>query len=254
MRLADRLTLMFMKRMLKGPRGRSHFLTQVADAENNDEGAVFEALVERAKDDETLHKLVTRHAADELRHAELLSARALATGLPRPKVPDSLKILHRLDEALGGFFSRPLTSDEDVMRAYLLLQVIEERAVTQFPLFKEALRELDPESAEVFAQIEVDEERHLKYCQAVARRYAPSEAVHDETLQHFRQVEAKVFAENSQRNMVYALDNGFLDAEPLFVRVGWRLVQVFAAIVKPARPTPFMGLPVERRQPVLAAA
>lgn len=254
MRLADRLTLMFMQRMLKNPRGRSHFLAQVADAENNDEGAVFKALIERAQEDETLHKMVTRHAADEERHAVLLDARARATGLPRPVVPDHLKILHRLDEALGGFFSRPLRTDEDVMRAYLLLQVIEERAVTQFPLFKQALREPDPESAEVFAEIEVDEERHLKYCQAVARRYAPSEAVHEQTLQHFREVEARVFAENSMRNMAYALDHGFIGEAPLFVRLAWRGVLLFAQLVKPSRPTPFMGVPVSAQRPVLAAA
>ncbi len=253
MRLADRLTLMFMKQMLQNPKGRSHFLTQVADAENNDEGAVFAALLERAKHDEALHKLVARHAADEERHAELLNARALATGLPRPTVPDGLKILRRLDEALGGgFFAKPIQTDEDVMRAYLLLQVIEERAVTQFPLFKEALRELDPESAEVFEQIEADEVRHLKYCQAIARRYAPSEELHEKTLQHFREVESRVFSENSVRNMTYALDHGFMDGGSLWSRLMWRGIQLFAVVVKPTRPTPYMGLPVQR--PILATA
>ncbi|MBL8950280.1 MAG: ferritin-like domain-containing protein [Myxococcaceae bacterium] len=252
MRIADKLTLLFMKRMLAGPRGRSHFLSQVADAENNDEGAVFAALLERAKEDEALHKLVARHAADEERHAELLGARALATGLPRAQVPEHLKLLRRLDEALGGFFGQPLRSNEDVMKAYLLLQVIEERAVTQFPLFKEAFVGLDDETVKVFAEIEVDEERHLKYCQAVAKRYAPSEEVHEKTLQHFREVEAKVFAENSVRNMSYALEQGFLDEAPALVRFGWRLIQLYAAVVKPARPTPYMGVPVQR--PILATA
>src|SRR5882672_8623461 len=100
MTIVEKLTLTFMRQMLKNPRGRVHFLTQLADAENNDEGRVFEALKERAKSDPQLHKMVSRHASDEERHAELLLGRARATGLPSPVVPESLKILHRLDEAL----------------------------------------------------------------------------------------------------------------------------------------------------------
>jgi hypothetical protein len=250
MNLTDRLTLMFMKQLLKTPRGRAHFLTQVAEAENNDEGKVFAALKERAKSDPQLEKLVARHAADEERHAELLGARADATGLPRPVIPESLKLLHRLDEALGGFFHQPIQSDEDVMRMYLLLQVIEERAVTQFPLFKAGFVEHDPESARVFDQIEQDEERHLKYCQAIARRYAPSEAVHDETLQRFRAVEAKVFAQNSNRNLFHALRHGLLEvAWP--IRAAWWVVGWVAQAIDPSRPTPFM---TQRLQPALLPA
>jgi rubrerythrin len=250
MTLVDRLTVKFLAQMTKTPQGRVHFLNQVADAENNDEGKVFEALKERAKVDPELSRMVQRHAADEERHGTILRERALATGVPLPTVPDSLKLLHRLDEALGGFFFAPLSSDDDVMRMYLLLQVIEERAVTQMPIFIEGLKETDPESARVFEQIISDEERHLKYCQAVARRYAPSVEVHEETLQHFRRVEAKVFAQNSQRNMRYALDNGFL-AIGFFERLAWRAIGLVAALLDPSRPTPFMNQPL---QPALAAA
>jgi hypothetical protein len=251
MTLVDRLTVMFMKQLLKGPKGRVHFLTQVAEAENNDEGKVFAALMERAKSDPELHRLVARHAADEERHAELLGARADATGLPRPVIPEGLKILHRLDEALGGFFHQPIQSDHDVMRMYLLLQVIEERAITQFPLFKRALETVDAESARVFEQIEADEERHLKYCQAIARRYAPSEQVHTETLQHFRRVEARVFAQNSNRNLRYALDQGLLELT-LLQQVQWRLIALASRLLGATRPTPFMSAPVP--QPALTTA
>lgn len=253
MTFTDKLTLMFMKQMLKSPKGRAHFLTQVADAENNDEGKVFEALKERAKSDPELHRLVARHAADEERHAELLQARAAATGIPAPTIPESLKLLHRLDDALGGFFHKPIETDEDVMRMYLLLQVIEERAVTQFPLFKQGIEAADPETATVFDQIEADEERHLKYCQAIAKRYAPSPEVHEQTLQHFRRVEAKVFAQNSNRNLYYALENGLLEV-PVWQRAAWRVVGFVAGVIDPSRPTPFMGLPVPPQAPALAAA
>ncbi|MBK7859398.1 MAG: ferritin-like domain-containing protein [Archangiaceae bacterium] len=251
MTLVERLTVMFLKKLMQRPEGRAHFLAQVADAENNDEGQVFAALKERAKSDPELHRLVARHAADEERHAELLNARALATGVPRPQVPDSLKILHRLDEALGGFFRQPIQSDEDVMRMYLLLQVIEERAVTQFPMFKVALAPVDPESARVFEQIEADEERHLKYCQAIARRYAPSEAVHEQTLQHFRKVEWKVFAQNSNRNLKHVLDHGLVPLT-LLERAAWRVVSSISTVLDPSRPTAFTQS--VRQQQVLAAA
>src|SRR5438105_3285665 len=49
MTLVEKLTLMFMQQLTKNPAGRVHFLTQLSDAENNDEGRVFEALKERAK-------------------------------------------------------------------------------------------------------------------------------------------------------------------------------------------------------------
>jgi hypothetical protein len=251
MTLVETLTLKFMKQLLQSPKGRVHFLTQLADAENNDEGKVFEALKERAKVDPNLYKMVARHAADEERHAELMRTRAAATGLPPPEIPEKLKVLHRLDDALGGFFSKPIDSDEGVMRTYLLLQVIEERAVTQFPIFKEGFRGIDDETAAVFEQIEADEERHLKYCQAIARRYAPSEEVHASTLKRFREVEAKVFAENSQRNLFYALDTGLLPVSAP-VRAAWRVIGHVALLLNPSRPTRFGR--TETLEPALATA
>ena len=114
----------------------------------------------------------------------------------------------------------------------------------------QGLREADPDSARVFEQIVSDEERHLKYCEAIARRYAPSREVHEQTLQHFRRVEAKVFARNSQRNMEYALEHGLLDLS-LAERIGWRIVSMLGSLIDPSRPTPFMNQPL---QPVLAEA
>ena len=61
MTLVDRLTLIFMKQLFATPKGRVHFLTQVADAESNDEGKVFEMLKTRTTDAQ-LQTLVMRHA------------------------------------------------------------------------------------------------------------------------------------------------------------------------------------------------
>jgi rubrerythrin len=248
MNFTDRLTLSFMKDLFATPKGRVHFLAQVADAENNDEGAIFEALKKRASDPQ-LQKMVARHAADEERHARILTERAKAQGLPIPQIDEDLKLLHQLDKALGGFFFKPIETDEDVMRMYLLLQVIEERAITQFAMFQEGLREVDPESADVFETIEADEERHLKYCHAIARRYAPSDKVHDETLAYFRKVEAKVFAQNSNRNLFNALNKGLLDVSAP-KKAAWWLVGTLSRFIDPSKPTDF-GTALE---PILSAA
>ena len=88
-------------------------------------------------------------------------------------MPNELKLIDRLDRAVGGFFAQPIRDRRDVMQAYLMLQVIEERALTQFALFEVAFRGSDDETADVIAGIARDEERHLKYCHAIARRYAP---------------------------------------------------------------------------------
>jgi rubrerythrin len=176
MELGDRLTLAFMTQMFSQPRGRAHLLSMAADAEASGEGRVFEELLKR-KDDAELSRLVVRHRDDEIRHAELLEARckvnAAQAGEEIPKVPAHLRLIDRLDRALGGFFSRELATDEDVMRAYLVLQVIEERAITQFELYVAAMKDVDPETAATFAEIGKDEARHLRYCHAIARRYAP---------------------------------------------------------------------------------
>ncbi len=249
MTLTDKLTQMFMKQMLRTPKGRVHFLTQVADAENNDEGKIFEMLKTRT-DDEQLQTLVVRHSADEERHARILLERADAQGLPRPEVPEELKLLHALDKALGGFFTKAIETNEDVMRMYLLLQVIEERAISQFSLFRGVLAEVDPKSADVFETIEADEARHLKYCHAIARRYAPTPELHDSTLAHFRTVEAKVFAQNSNRNLFHALKIGLLDVG-FFTKALWYIVGAVATLIDPSKPTAFA---TERLTPQLAAA
>src|SRR4051812_19354298 len=188
--VSDRVGILFMRRLVATGAGRAHLLTLVADSERNDEGRIFTAL-ERYADEPWLARVVRRHSEDEARHAALLEARIVANGAGRPKLPERLDLLRQLDRALDGVMSRPISSREDVMRAYLLLQVVEERAVSQLPLFIEAFAEVDPETSATFAVLLRDEQRHLGYCHAVARRCAPSLAVHDQTLKHLREVEAR---------------------------------------------------------------
>lgn len=245
MEFGDRLTLAFMTQMFSHPKGRAHLLSMASDAESSGEGRVFEELLKR-KGDSELQRLVVRHRDDEIRHAELLAERcrenAAQFGGEIPKVPAHLRLIDRLDRALGGFFSRELRTDEDVMRAYLVLQVIEERAITQFDMYVKAMEQVDPKSAQTFREIGQDEARHLRYCHAIAKRYAPSAEVHAKELMHIRAVEARVFAENSNDNLYFALEHDLLPVSwP--VRLGWRAIGAVARAMRVSRWTSYAQLP-----------
>jgi rubrerythrin len=210
----------FLDRLLSTPRGRAWVLWQASEAENDDEGRFFDLLLARV-DDPELVRLVHRHKEDENRHAELYAGCAERTGVARPVIPAELRLLERLDRALGGFFAGFEADRKGVMDAYLLLQVLEERAVTQFAELEPAFRKVDPRSADVIRQVAGDERRHLKYCRAISRRYAPDEATHAVALRRMREVEARVFAEHSRALMRHALENDLV-AGPRAERWLWR--------------------------------
>ncbi len=216
------LTDKFMDRLLSTKAGRAHVLNQAAEAEDSDEGVFFTELLSKV-DDPQLQKMIRRHEADEKRHAAMFREAVERQGVTPGPVPESLRMIDNIDRALGGFFEEPIVDDEGVMNAYLLLQVIEERAATQFAMFEPVMRKYDPESADVLASIAKDEERHLKYCRAISRRYAPDEKTRVAQLQKYREVEARVFAQNSATNLNYALDHGLVKSGRL-ERMGWRLL------------------------------
>ena len=209
MTLEQTLSRHYLDRLLASPEGRAFVLWQASLAESTDEGRFFELLLERV-DDPELHKMIRRHQADETRHAQLFAECAERTGAPRPTIPPELMMLERLDGALGGFFDSFEQSRTGVMEAYLLLQVVEERAVTQFNELEPAFRRIDAQTAEVIRSIAADEDRHLKYCRAISRRYAPDPETHARTLRRFRAVESQVFGEHSRAIMNYALDTGLV--------------------------------------------
>jgi rubrerythrin len=235
--LVLRLSRRYTRALATTPRGRAMLLTHCAEAENSGENRLFDRLADRVNDPD-LHRLIQRHQADELRHARLFEACAERTGVPLRPVPENLRIIDRLDVRLGGVFERPIVSDLEVMEAYLLLQVLEERAVTQFPLFEQAFAGIDPETAAVFAEVARDEARHLKYCHAISRRYAPDEALRVATLRRFREAEAEAFATNSRATMAYSLGNGLVDVSVL-ERLAWRGVGALSDLLSQRQPTPF---------------
>lgn len=228
MRLKERVFSRYLHLLLAGERGRIFVLTQAGDSEASDETAIFDLLLEQV-DDQELHRMITRHKADELRHAEMFHDRAARIGAPVAPLPDELMFIRRMDRALGGFLDGKVAGPEGVMKAYLLLQVIEERAVTQFGLLVPVMRIYDPESAEVIAAVVRDEERHIKYCRAISRRYAPDPVTLARALQRMREIELDCFAQHSRANLRYTLDKELIEARPWQYAL-WQLVSRYAPV------------------------
>jgi rubrerythrin len=214
MTLKDQLQTRYLDRLLATHRGRAFVLGQMAEAEGSDEGAIFDRLARRVEDGE-LQRMIRKHAEDEERHARLFHQCVERTGVDPGPVPAELKIIERIDRALGGFLGQEIEDDLGVMQAYVLLQVIEERAITQFGVIEPILRRHDPGSADVLAEIAADEARHLKYCHAISRRYAPDELTRMRTLRRYRDIEARAFTDNAAANMRYALDHDLLEIAPM---------------------------------------
>ena len=241
--LSARLTERFVDKLAASPKGRAHVLHQAADAEDSDEGELFRRLLSYVQDEE-LARLIRRHEADEKGHAKMFRACVERQGFTPPPVPENLKLLHRIDHALGRKAGEApkIESRDDVMRTYLVLQVIEERATNQFRLFERMFRPHDARSADVFALVSKDEERHLRYCHAIARRYAPDQATHARVLAELRTIEARCFADNSRANMDYVFEHGFVDAGPVD-KLFWRGVSKASNALGVHQRTAFWGTP-----------
>jgi hypothetical protein len=255
MNIRDRLNVSFLRALVRSPEGRRHVLSLVADAEHSGEARVFDAMLayvgradaegarsgEASRADAQLARTIQKHRDDEIRHEALFRACIARQGVGPFEVPRELRIMDRLDPAVGGFVGRAIDDGRGVMEAYLILQVLEERAVCQFPLFVEAFDEVDPETARVFERVARDEERHLLYCQAIARRYAPDEATLTSTLARFRLAEARVFRKNQAANLQHVLARRYV--EGAFVRAAWRLVSAVAGAVAGLPTTRFARAP-----------
>lgn len=206
----ENLQLSFIKQLLRTPEGRRHLLTQVADAEHTGEARVFDAMLAYTKEDPSLARMIEKHRDDEVRHEALFRACAIRQGVPPRPVPTELGLMDALDRAVG-FSERAIVDGRGVMDAYLVLQVLEERAVAQFDLFIEAFREVDPETSRVFEEVARDEARHLRYCHAIARRYAPDDATRAARLAELRAIEADITHANQIANLRYILAEGYVD-------------------------------------------
>jgi hypothetical protein len=113
------------------------------------------------------------------------------------------------------------------MDAYVLLEVVEDRAVEQFPKIAAALEPFDPESARAVRGIWEDEKRHVLYARALNKRYAPSPEVLAGTLAKVRAVEQRAFDENGAAVLKYVLDHDLLEVR-FPERLLWRAMSIAA--------------------------
>jgi rubrerythrin len=210
----------FLKRIVRAPEGRAFLLGFLAYAEAAEEKGVFDALLARV-DDPELAKLVRIHRDDETRHAALLQACIARGGITPVAIPPELRIVDRIDRHTGRTARAFVDGRLGVMEAYLVLQVIEERGVSQFPLLAEALRPYDPESAATIERITADERRHVRYAQAISRKYAPDAATLERTLLRYRAAEARAFAEHGAALLRFVTARGLFAAGPV-ERLFWR--------------------------------
>jgi len=196
-------------RLLASPRGRAFHLHWMAHAEEADEG-VFDELLAHV-DAPDLHKLIQIHADDETRHARLLRECVARVGVVPEPVPDELLYVERLRRTAGADLESLFANGAaSIMQIFAMLQVVEERGVSQFPLVERALRPVDPESAGVVAGIIRDERRHVQYARAISRRYAPDPATLELVLGLCREVEGQAFAENERAYLRFAVTHGLL--------------------------------------------
>lgn len=241
MNLHTTLSALFTRQLTRTAAGRTHLLNQMADAEGGDGGElmIFDRLLAFV-DDDKLQKMIRLHKEDEERHEQLFRDCAKRHGELSEKVPDELKLLLRLDKVVN-LFNRPVTSEADVLRAYLALLVIEERAMTQFGIFRDAFeRAGDYETARVLAEVEADEARHLKYCHAITKRFAPDEETRVRELEKIRLLEARAFVENGRANMAYVLAHGYIQGAGW--KLFWRTLQKLSAGREHKAPTAFSQL------------
>ncbi len=229
MDLHSRLSELATTHMADSPEGRAFLLYQLAEAEGGGGGElmIFDHLLKYV-DDEKLAKLITIHKEDEERHEAMYLEAADRQGVEILKRPVEMSLLHRLDRKLG-FFNEDVTEDIQVMKAYVLLQVIEERATTQFGQLRRVFTKVgDPATARMIGGIEADEARHLKYCVAIAKRYAPDEQTRLETLAEYRRLEAEAFFEDGRATLAFALEHGIIRS-PLR-RLFWSALQAIGRL------------------------
>src|SRR5882757_5835571 len=103
----------FFAQLVATPEGRQHMLSFSVDAEEGDEGAIFDQLA-GVVDDPRLRRIVERHRDDEIRHGKLFRSCLTRLGLEKVEVPDKIKIIRAIADGSGGF-ERGVRTAEDVV-------------------------------------------------------------------------------------------------------------------------------------------
>jgi rubrerythrin len=212
-----RIMHLFLSRVLRTPEGRAHMLNVAIEAEEGDEAGVFDQLI-ATLEDRKLKTIVTKHRDDELRHAGLFRECLRRTGVTPHPLPDRLRLIRSVARKAGGAFATGaeggnashLQTREDVMSTYALLLAIEKSGVQRFPILAAEFRKHDPDTADTFLRVAKDEARHVKYCEAIGRRHAPSDAAWRQAVQRYARAEQSALREVSLANVAYCVSRGFV--------------------------------------------
>jgi rubrerythrin len=204
----EQVVTSFFDQLAATSEGRQHLLSIAVDAEEGDEGAIFDQL-QTLVDEPKLKRLVQRHQQDEVRHAQLFRDCLARLGLEKRPLPDELKLIRQIGLKTGRA-DQPLETSDDIVRTYALLLAIEERGVEQFPAIAAAFERVDAETAETYRQVASDEQRHTRYCETIGRRYAASEDAWQQAVAEARELESEAFAEAGVANFTYCASEGLL--------------------------------------------
>jgi rubrerythrin len=203
MRLEAAIRKRFIRRLIDTPAGRAYMLNLIVAGEESDQIGIFDRLAELA-DDEAGRKAALRHKQDEERHSTLYRECLARTGGRPEPVPKRLMLLRRMERKTDDAFAVSLyrgstdgvQSRQDLMNLYAMMLASEERALHEFPALSRLFRAVgDDETANVFDTVTEDERRHVKYCQAMGRRYAPDEATWTNAAARFERIEAAAYRE-----------------------------------------------------------
>lgn len=199
----------FLSELVATSAGRQHMLSIAVEAEEGDEGHIFDQLAD-CVDDPKLRSLVVRHRDDEVRHAALFRGCLDRLGLEPVPIPDGVKLIRQIAAAVGGV-ERGVHTVDDVVATYAMLLAIEERGVEQFPLIADAFRTVDPETSEVYLRVARDERGHVRYCETIGRHYA-GDGVWQQAVAVARALEAAAFEATTLANLEYCIEQGWVQA------------------------------------------
>jgi rubrerythrin len=203
----------FLDQLVATPAGRAHVLSISVEAEEGDEGGVFDRVAEIVNDPK-LRRIVEVHRDDEVRHAQLFRDCLSRLDLELQPVPDELRIIPRIAAGAGGLITG-LSTTADVVNIYAVLHAIEERGVEQFPLIADAFRAVDPETADTYLRVTRDERGHVRYCEQIGRHYSADDRAWEQLVDRARAVEQTAFDEVRAADLAYCTERGLLAIDAL---------------------------------------
>ena len=203
----------FMHQLLTVPEGRQLMLSISVDAEEGDESGVFDQLAALVEDP-ALRRVVETHRDDEVRHASLFRGCLARNGWEKLEIPDEMRVIREVG-ADADPRDRAITTEADIVTAYALLRVIEERGVQRFGHIADAFRPHDPETADTYEQVLRDERGHIRYCDRVGRHYAGTDEAWAAAIEVARGREGDAFGRVGVATLLYAQQRGWVDVDAL---------------------------------------